>query len=119
MLNRILAIVALSGMTLGVVGFAACTTESEATVAEIKLPTMQCTMCSNKISKALEGVDGVKMVEVDEKRKQAKVTYLPGKTNVAQLELAVSKAGYDANNTKADPKAQKDLAACCQVPAAQ
>ena len=99
--------------------FVSCSTESGAEVAEIKLPTMQCMMCKENIETALKNVDGVKAVEVDNKKKLARVTFLPAKINLEQMEVAVTTAGYDANAQKADPKAYAELAECCQVPDAK
>ena len=99
--------------------FVSCSTESEAKVTEIKLPTMQCMMCKENIETALKDVDGVKAVEVDSKKKLARVTFLPAKINLEQVEITITKAGYDANGRKADPKAYAKLGGCCQVPDAK
>ncbi len=53
---------------------------------------------------------------VDEKKKVARVTYLPAQTDLSKMELAVARVGYDANDTKADVKAYADLPGCCKLP---
>lgn len=112
--------VAVAGLLmLGAGIFVSCSTESEAKVAEIKLPTAQCMMCEDTISGALKKVDGVKDVQVDGKKRLARVTFLPAITSVEKLELAVTTVGYDANDRKADPKAYSELDGCCQVPGAK
>ena len=108
-----LVIVGLLGLGLG--SFVACSSQTEATVAEIKLPTIQCSSCVNTVSKALKAEKGVKDVQVDLRGKTAKVTYLTAQTDVSKLEVAVVKSGYAANKKQADPEAYETLAACCKV----
>ena len=103
-------------LAVGLFAFTSCSSQTEASVAEIKLPTIQCGMCVKTITKALTGVEGVEKVDVNLEGKTVKVTYQPNKASMAKLEQAVSKAGYDANATKADAKAYAKLAACCKVP---
>ena len=95
--------------------FTACSSQTEASVAEIKLPTVQCGMCTSTVSKALKKVDGVVEVDVDLEKKTARVTYMSERVSVTKLEQAVAKAGYGANDTKADPDAYAKLAGCCKV----
>jgi mercuric ion binding protein len=82
----------------------------------IKLPSMQCKTCKKKITKALQGVDGVKDVNVNLETKEATVTYDNSSVNVSQLENAITAAGYDANDKKADASAYDKLDDCCKVP---
>ena len=82
----------------------------------IKLPSMQCGTCKKKITKALKQVDGVKDVDVNVDTKEAKVTYDNSVVNVSQLEGAITAAGYDANDKKADATAYDKLDECCKVP---
>ncbi len=86
----------------------------ETTSATIEVKTARCESCAKTITKALDAVDGVKKVSVDLDKKVAFVEYLPAKTNLASLETAISKAGYDANSTKRDDIAYHSLDACCQ-----
>ncbi len=85
-------------------------------VTVIKLPSMQCGTCKKKITKALQKVDGVKEVKVNLDTKVVKVTFDNAVVNVSQLEGAVTAAGYDANDKKADPSAYENLDDCCKVP---
>jgi len=90
-------------------------TISEITV-EISLPTIQCGMCESNISKALDKVKGIKSYSVDLDGKKVTVIYDDAVTSVSKIEKAISKAGYDANNTKADKKAYDKLHDCCKMP---
>ena len=39
-----------------------------------------------------------------------------GVVDLAAIENAIAAVGYNANDTKADPKAYSELAMCCKVP---
>jgi copper chaperone len=81
----------------------------------IKVETAQCGSCVKTITEALKQVEGVQKAEVDIKTKVASVTFLPMKTNLATLEEAITKAGYDANDKKRDPEAYRKLDECCKT----
>ena len=80
----------------------------------INLPSLQCGMCKQRIEKKLKGMKGLKSVTVDVDTKTATVEYDPEKLTLAKIERAISKTGYDANDIKADQKAQNKLHACCR-----
>ncbi len=86
----------------------------EAPSATIEVKTAKCESCARTITKALEDVDGVKKASVDLSKKIVFVEYVSSKTDLASLETAISKAGYDANSTKRDDNAYHSLDACCQ-----
>ena len=115
MKSRIFTILAFAIVAAGLAGLVACSSETEATTAEVKLPTLQCGSCTNTVEKALKKVDGVQNVEVDLDSKTAKITFAAKVTNVPALEQAVVKSGYAANDKKADPKAYANLPECCKV----
>lgn len=81
----------------------------------INVPTVACGSCDATITKAVKKVAGVKSVKVDVEKKTATVSFASGKTNLEKLEKAISKAGYDANDTKRDPVAYEKLDACCKI----
>lgn len=83
---------------------------------EILLPTIQCGMCKKTIEKAVNKIDGVLSISVDVDGKNAKVTYDDSKTSLEAIEIAVTKAGYNANNREADKKAYDKLHDCCKMP---
>lgn len=116
MKSRIFALLVIGATAIGMAGWVGCSSESEAKTVEVKLSTMQCSMCSNTVEKALKEVDGVQSVAVDLDAKTAKVTFDDKVTSVSALEQAVAKVGYAANDKKADPDAYANLPSCCQVP---
>ena len=93
-----------------------CGTETDARIALIKLPSLQCSVCVKTVSNALKQLPGVKEISVDEKKRIAEVRYLAGKTDLTQLEMAVASVGYAANDTKADLQAYRALPDCCKIP---
>lgn len=81
----------------------------------INTPTIQCGTCKKNITGALNKIDGVINVKVDLSNKTVTVKYDDEKTSIGVLEDAISAAGYDANNKKADPAAYENLDECCKV----
>ncbi|MFH1120396.1 MAG: cation transporter [Bacteroidota bacterium] len=85
--------------------------------AEMEIKTSaQCGMCKETIEKAMAFERGVIKSELVVKTKILRVTYKPSKTSPEALRKAVSEAGYDADEVKADPKAYKNLPDCCKKP---
>lgn len=115
MKSRILMFVFAVSVAVWGAGFVGCSSESEATNTVVKLPTIQCGSCEHTVSTALKAVDGVKEVTVDLKNKTAQVTFVANQATVAKIEDAVVKAGYAANDKKADAKAYEKLPECCKV----
>ena len=83
---------------------------------EIATPTNQCGMCEGNIIDALNKLDGIKKVKINDAHQSVIITYLDDKTTVYALETAISKAGYQANDKAADPEAYGKLALCCKLP---
>lgn len=109
---RIVAGMMIAG-ALGL-GLWACQ-RTEAKVAEIKVSNMVCDTCAKTIETALGKVEGVKDAKVDKEKKVVTVRYEAGKVDVKGLEKAVAGAGYNANDTPADPKAHAGLPECCKI----
>ena len=76
----------------------------------------QCDMCKERIEEALAFEKGVKKAELDVETQICTVTYKKGKTTPEKIRKAISKAGYDADEVAADPKAYAKLDACCKKP---
>ena len=74
----------------------------------------QCNTCKETIEKALYFEKGVKSSNLDVKNKVVTVVYNPAKTTPEKIRLAISKAGYDADDVKANEKAYQKLPKCCQ-----
>ncbi len=115
MQSRIFALLVACVTVAGMMRLSGCSSKSEATTVAVKVPTLQCAACSNTVEKALKTVQGVQRVEVDLKTKTAKVTFDAHVATVSDLERAVVKAGYAANDKKADPDAYTQLPSCCKV----
>lgn len=87
----------------------------DATVSEIKITTSAvCKMCKGNIEKALRAEKGVTKSTLDVPSKVVTVTYDPKVTSPEKIRLAISNAGYDADDVKANPKAFKKLDDCCK-----
>jgi copper chaperone CopZ len=82
----------------------------------VKLPTMQCSICKKNIEKAVNKVPGTIDVNVDKNEKVAHVNFDKTKTDLSRIEKAITMAGYDANDKKADPDAYQNLDDCCKLP---
>jgi len=84
--------------------------------AMIKVSSMQCGTCKKNIETAVKEVDGIIDVNVDKKEKIAHINFDKSKTDITKIENAITSAGYDANDKKADPEAYKELDDCCKLP---
>ncbi len=82
--------------------------------ATIKVPSVQCDQCKDRIEKYVSREDGVQKIVVDYKRKTAKVTYLWDRTNIENVKTAIANSGYDADDVTANPESYQKLPACCK-----
>ena len=98
--------------TVLLLGFACSSANAK---AEVKLESMMCGMCSATIEEEISKLDGVVMVEIDDEKKTGVFTYKASVIDLAAIESAISKLGYSANDTDADPDAYEALAPCCQI----
>lgn len=89
--------------------------QKDTKLAELKIKTSaQCDMCKEKIEKAINKEAGVKSANLDLKTKILTVKYATDKTDEVKIKTAVTKVGYDADESKADSKAYEKLPACCK-----
>ena len=91
-------------------------TDKSAEHIMIKLPSMQCKICKKNIEKAVNKVPGIIDVNVVVDDKVAHINYDKSKTDVSKIEKAITMAGYDANDKKADKDAYNNLDDCCKLP---
>lgn len=82
----------------------------------IKIPTAQCDVCKENITKALKKNSGIKSFSVDIDKKVVHVNFNKNMTDLSKIETAITLAGYDANNRKADKDAYSKLDDCCKKP---
>ena len=83
------------------------------TSVEIKTSAI-CDMCKETIEKALAFEKGIKKSNLDVDSKIVTVVYNPKKTTPEKIRLAISNAGYDADDLAANQKAYKKLEDCCK-----
>ena len=74
----------------------------------------QCGDCKDRIETALNQTKGVVYAELNMETKAVQIKYKVSKTAPAILQKVVTSIGYDADDQKADPTAQKSLPQCCQ-----
>ncbi len=82
----------------------------------IKIPSAQCETCEKNLNKALKNVAGVEKHKVDIEGKVIHINYDRNITTLAKIENAITSAGYDANDKKANPEAYDKLDKCCKRP---
>jgi len=82
----------------------------------IKTPSAQCELCERNLNKALKKVAGVGKYKVDKEGKVIHMNYDRNVTTLAKIENAITSAGYDANDKKANPEAYNNLDKCCKKP---
>lgn len=64
--------------------------------ATFDVPGMTCALCPVTVRKAMEGVEGVRQVEVDFESRTATVVFDPSVTTVEAIAAASANAGYPA-----------------------
>lgn len=64
--------------------------------SHITIEGMTCNKCSNRVKRALELIDGVRVAEVDFNSGVATVHYQEEKLTTQDLKKAISSAGYKA-----------------------
>lgn len=87
----------------------------KAKVDTVKIKTSaECEMCKTKLEKEVGLMKGVKSVTLDLTTQVATVVYNNTKTDPAKIRTVISNTGYDADDVKANNRAQKKLPACCK-----
>ncbi|MFM6946570.1 MAG: heavy-metal-associated domain-containing protein [Flavobacteriales bacterium] len=74
----------------------------------------QCGDCKQRIETTLNQTKGVVYAELNLETKVVEVKFKPAKTDAATIKTVLSLIGYDADEMKANPEAQKALPKCCQ-----
>lgn len=97
-MKKILALV-LFGLTattaMSAISAAAQTVAAEQTVT-FAVDNMTCALCPITVKRAMEGVEGVRTVEIDFEARTATVVLDPSVTNAAAISSASANAGYPA-----------------------
>jgi periplasmic mercuric ion binding protein len=113
MKKSIIAILAFVTISLGAFAQQKTPTKDEFKTITIKTSAM-CDMCKETLEKAMAYEKGVKESSLDVDSKVLTVTYNANKTSPEKIKLAVTKAGYDADEMPADTRAYDNLDACCK-----
>ena len=74
----------------------------------------QCDQCKTTIETALHKVKGIKNAILILYSHNAMVTYNPKKIDPDAIRKAITMAGYDADDLKANQEAHDNLPACCR-----
>ena len=77
---------------------------------------MECDDCGYNIDTSIRKAKGIKKVVIDPEESAVMVTYRTDKTTPEEIRIALSKAGFDADDVKADPEAYAKLDGCCKKP---
>ena len=113
--NKIKNVLAKTGILLLLTVFSFSGKAQDTNTAELKVKTSAvCEMCKTNIERELAFEKGVKKSVLDVPSKIVTVTYNPNKTSPEKIRQAIAKAGYDADEVPANPKAYKKLDACCK-----
>lgn len=74
----------------------------------------QCGECQERIEAALKNLDGIKSHDLNLDNKKLTVVFDPALITLAQIKTAISNAGYDADEVKANDEAYNNLPKCCK-----
>ena len=74
----------------------AAETAAETATETFAIENMTCAMCPITVRKAMEGVEGVRSVEVNFEAKTATAVFDPSTTSAADIATASTNAGYPA-----------------------
>jgi Cu+-exporting ATPase len=81
----------------------------EVQTAQLGIQRMHCASCVSRVEKELSSVPGVVEASVSLTSEDARVAYTPAAVEIAQLEQAIARAGYEAH-AKSEQPAQDELA---------
>jgi cation transport ATPase len=83
--------------------------------SEVQIKTSAvCDMCKTTLEKAMAYEKGVKKSSLNVESAVLTVYYNPKKTDADKIKKAVTEAGYDADEMKANIRAYDKLNACCK-----
>lgn len=74
----------------------------------------QCETCRNKLDRDLGYLKGVQFVELDLESSILTVVFDSERTDSEKIRKTVTRAGYDADEMPADPRAYQRLPGCCK-----
>ena len=84
------------------------------TIAKIQT-SAECDKCKKALEKAINRLDGIKSSNLDVESRVFTVKFKSDDISLEKIKSVINKTGYDADETKADPKAYDRLPDCCKV----
>lgn len=75
---------------------------------------LECGSCAGNINVAMAGLYGIKKVKINPTENNITIIYNPNKVSPEKMREAISNAGFDADNVKANPTAVSKLDDCCR-----
>jgi copper chaperone CopZ len=98
------------------VGLGAGCRKQDIRIARITVPQMNNQACVDRVVSIVRRVPGVQgdLVTVDRERRDVAVPYESLKLSLKNIEYALAKAGFQANNIPADEKARAALPESCR-----
>lgn len=75
----------------------------------------ECETCKEAIEKAVNRLDGIKESNLVVESKIFSVMFKNDEIDIKKIKFVINREGYDADNTKANPKAYNRLPECCKV----
>lgn len=77
--------------------------------AMVKLPTVLCNLCKDRIESGLMKTEGILSVHVEVAGHMGHINYDGDQLGLSDVERAIAALGYQANETPADPEAYAKL----------
>ena len=74
----------------------------------------ECGDCKERVESKLNYTKGISFAELNYEKQELTVKFKTDKISLDEIRKIVSELGYDADEVKANTKAQKELPACCQ-----
>lgn len=74
----------------------------------------ECGECKERIESKLNYTKGISFADLNYETQELTVKFKPEVISLLEIKTIVSELGYDADDVKANPTAQKALPACCQ-----
>lgn len=102
-------------VALAVLGILFLPGEKSAQSAVITIQGMSCNNCVERISAALNKLDGVAEANVSLKEGLARVNYDPTKIDVPAMEASITKLGYAIGTATTPASEQKDKEQCGSI----
>lgn len=82
----------------------------------IKTPNALCENCKKRIENYLKVYDGILEVNVNYKKGQTRVKFIPDRINIEEIKAYIANCGYDADDVLAAEDMYRRLPQSCKKP---